>query len=828
MQRFEDMYVRVLEEKYYTYRMPEDKSLSMYDFYVLDYLNYILDQPAKNFRDLPTDLEDSVRDAVKTLYPALREELLNAVFYAICAEIRHAESHAPFNRNLVKSNPKYEEIYKFWRKYQNFHGKSSEQKEELENLYDIRKPSTDQRTPESELQNDTRRNLSYKAANYTLKKTGHSRSDFVDMCEYLYRDGSWNSSYGGKAWAGICAGWTMLNQSDKIDVTVKGFDDKSKRPQSSQKPMGVAIDHIYDLQHNTDTVFNKLKAYYNRGYSWIKTALDDKANVRSYHHLLNKCSGTVKAMALPVLYNKLGTTWEKEMKIESPKKVNPPTQSPTTPSSNSKYKYKVGDVITYKSHAGENIKFVIKSMGRGYYTYDIYHDDNLKHKDNSYPFKELESHVKNSSGTVQPTNTPHVPEIGDIYKGKYSGGEYYVKEIDGIEVYMASKNDPDDYDIYTKSSIMGPDSLFTFVKSGNRNKSSNKITEKDIAVGDWFKWTNQNYKITNIDKVTGTVHFYNTDTNDPNYLEMDTLLKQINKDVYTFKKNPNGANYTIEPGNFFYDGKTSNPEVIYKVTEVDIDKDKAYYMKLTKNFTPIAGQTNLTSLYTSIESKVFTLDSRPPRNFKAYHSQITDSDLGISPTLDIDVGDIIYVKDNNGDYIDGHWIVVNIRKDNVKLSSSQNGVYKTLSKQAIANSVKDGVYEIDKTNTPNSDISLKIGDKIASTMTDATFTIISQRGNSFKLKSNSGQVYTLTDKHIKEEIDSGYMKKVSKKRRQITPTYKVGDDVLITVGKLRNYPAKVVKYNPSSGYYTTVYKNISGEDITVGVMEDQMKEDWQI
>ena len=52
---------------------------------------------------------------------------------------------------------------------------------------------------------------------------------------------------------------------------------------------------------------------------------------------------------------------------------------------------------------------------------------------------------------------------------------------------------------------------------------------------------------------------------------------------------------------------------------------------------------------------------------------------------------------------------------------------------------------------------------------------------------------------------------------------------LITVGKLKDYPATVLKVKDSSTpFYKVVYKNQYGDDIEVGVMEDQMKEDWQI
>jgi hypothetical protein len=352
---FEDIYIRVISEKYYTYSMPEDKSKMMYDFYVLNYLNDILGFPSPSHRDLRKDLEDSVKDAVNTLFPLLKQELLDAVFYSICAEIRHAEVYETSNIEAIKDNPKFLEMYKKYKKYKIFHKKTQDSQEELTDIFGVEKPSSTIRPPESEKVPDQReRNISYKAANYALEKTGYGRQDFVEMCEKMYRDGSWSTSYGGKAWADICDGWLMLWKANKIDAT--SAVDKSEKLQSEieksvedliskdkdkdpdkkskstynykptvekkipEKTMGVAIDHIYDLQHNTSTVFNKLNSYLKDGkYTWILKALDHKANVETYHELLNQCSGTVKAMAIPVLYNKLGSTWEKEILRERPK-----------------------------------------------------------------------------------------------------------------------------------------------------------------------------------------------------------------------------------------------------------------------------------------------------------------------------------------------------------------------------------------------------------------------------------------------------------------------------------------------------------------------------
>ena len=90
---FEDLIKKtetyILNEKYFRYDIPKGKPELLYDFYVLTYLNYLVDLPSKNFRDLNTDIEDSVKDAYNKLLPELRTELLDALFYSICAEMRH-------------------------------------------------------------------------------------------------------------------------------------------------------------------------------------------------------------------------------------------------------------------------------------------------------------------------------------------------------------------------------------------------------------------------------------------------------------------------------------------------------------------------------------------------------------------------------------------------------------------------------------------------------------------------------------------------------------------------------------------------------------------
>ncbi len=351
--KFDDLVKRterkVIEERYFKYSVPQDKEQQLYDFYVLSYLKYLTSLPAKNFRDLNPDLEDTVKDAVNTLYPALREELLRAVFYSVCAEMRHfsvfSENEEMFENSNDPEYKKFDKILKYYLRYRKYHKTGPDEQKELTDVYGVKKPSSRVRTPDSESDNDSDRNSSFKAAQYAIKQAGASPADFIRMAEAAYSKGKWNSSYGGKAWANICKGYLRLNSAEKIESGLagqndskkddkkddkKGKDDtEEKRNKSKPEDMGVAIDHVYDLQHNTDTVFNKLKAYYKKGYSWLGKALDYKANVRSYYDLLKHASPLVRQISPPVLYNKLGQTWEQRLNEVNPKQQFTPS-SPDT------------------------------------------------------------------------------------------------------------------------------------------------------------------------------------------------------------------------------------------------------------------------------------------------------------------------------------------------------------------------------------------------------------------------------------------------------------------------------------------------------------------
>ena len=300
------------------YKIPKDKKVLLYDFYMLSYLKGLLRKrkvqgPAGEYEEEyypaareDTNLDYSVNEAIDTLYPALKQELLDATFFAVCAEIRHVfDNHS----NLTRTIKGFENLWREYAKAYQYSRKSMADREELTNVFGVRKPNIDKpeyQPPEAEALNNEARLYSFASAKRAIKKTGRTEKDFIQMAEKIFDAYEWNSAYGGEAWARICAGWLSLNAAKTVDE------------------MGTWIDHVYDLQHNTDTVFNKLKSYYGNyvsGYSWIKKALDHKASIKSPYEMIGEVSGGMKKMATAVIKSRMGVSldqWRQKNKKTTP------------------------------------------------------------------------------------------------------------------------------------------------------------------------------------------------------------------------------------------------------------------------------------------------------------------------------------------------------------------------------------------------------------------------------------------------------------------------------------------------------------------------------
>jgi hypothetical protein len=328
------------EKRVHKYTIPSSKKRQLFDFYLLSALQSLLPLPSVGYRDLDPDLELNITEGVNTLFPALRRDLLEAVFYAINAELRHTYQHRRINQELVDTTftDKEKAAYEYLKEYRDAHLRGSSNK-----APDA--PSSGDRPPESEkVDSQYARNVMYKGAMYAIKKSGMTLSEWVTMCGKFFKDGAWFGGYGGKAWYDICEGWLMLNNATSIsgNMGVMSMLQKGAKKPEMQIPMGVAIDYIYDLQHNTGSVLNKMKAYYDDGgYEWLKESLDFKRYLKSLYELLPNVSPSLKQAALPVIKNKLGDTLDafKKMSIDAAYQSNQDTIQQDTTQQDGDFKF---------------------------------------------------------------------------------------------------------------------------------------------------------------------------------------------------------------------------------------------------------------------------------------------------------------------------------------------------------------------------------------------------------------------------------------------------------------------------------------------------------
>ena len=231
----------------FDYQVPEDKEQQLYDFYMLSLLHgqssfqrNIVDRPNTDIPK-PTKVgtfnnEDKIDymldEVAKRLLPQLKKNLLDAVFFAICAELRHVYDYLTsetLHKLLGLLNSRQKDAFTKYNK--NY----------LLMKDTIYKTLNPQRVPKIRNQTYADSSTSYRNSYRAFLKSGSDRRTFVELADILFLNGEWASSYGGKAWADIAKGWLNLDQAQTF------------------QQMMVQIDHVYDLQHNTDTVFNKLQ-----------------------------------------------------------------------------------------------------------------------------------------------------------------------------------------------------------------------------------------------------------------------------------------------------------------------------------------------------------------------------------------------------------------------------------------------------------------------------------------------------------------------------------------------------------------------------------------
>jgi hypothetical protein len=308
-------YYSHLNEGWTTYKPSNNQKVLLYDFYVLSYLSTLpLDPTQKGYSGTllgrnPNEIKLDIEYAQSVLLPILVKKLKNALFLGVCAELRHI-----FDKRQDYSLFKDNKLCKYYlRYYSSLTG----------NVPDEFKPNRDVKNPRVTAKEKSYL-ISYKAAMMAIKKAGSSTTAFAELARDLFKEMDWNSSYGGNKWAEIADGYLLL---------AKSHTNNEKQ---------IAIDHAYDLQHNTGTALNKVKDFaIDTNFEWIQVALDHKRDAKSMYELLPQCSSDMRKLALEAF---------KIANVKKPAALQNPEQKPSGDSLkdlSNRPEFNVGDEVVY-------------------------------------------------------------------------------------------------------------------------------------------------------------------------------------------------------------------------------------------------------------------------------------------------------------------------------------------------------------------------------------------------------------------------------------------------------------------------------------------------
>ena len=458
-----------LIESWKNYTVSTNPEILLYDFYVASYLTTLpLDPDQKGFSGTlmgreSNEIKLDIKNAEDKLLPALRDKLSEALFIAICAEVQHiADEDMTKNReNFFEHYKEYKNnqlLKKYLRNYTLFMGDS---------LPDEFKPTRNVDEPQQEpKQFDYLQ--SFKSATKAIRDTGSSREQFVRLSAELFRKMRWKALYGGKKWAEIAEAYVLLNKSPQTNAQLQ-----------------VAIDHAYDLQHNTGTVLNKVKTYYNKNdINWLKKALDFKANLKNVYELLPKCSSDMRKLALEAFK----TAGIKKNTLE--KTVAGDSISGNKGSDTSEIK--TGDSVRFKSNDGNlEIEGIAKEVNKHTVWITITKVIKATSQADDETYKVGNKLGFGSKFVTKINNNDHKLKIGDtvIFKDGESEVEGVITGMSddstsNIKVTKVINTTAQQKDFWKKVINVKVDTSYLTKKSSN--DSSDK--SKQFGVGDFIKY----------------------------------------------------------------------------------------------------------------------------------------------------------------------------------------------------------------------------------------------------------------------------------------------------------------------------------------------------
>jgi hypothetical protein len=298
-----------LVESWKTYKVSSSPKVLLYDFYLLSYISSLILDPGtrkdvgltgvgysgKFFGREGKELDEDIQYAQRQLLPYLGTKLAQALFIAVCAELRHVQ-----DKNQPWSEFKHTKNKTFKNYIRNYNLMADKELKAFHPTRDLERPEL----PTNEKGYTT----SYKAAKKAIKDTNGNVIDFANMAADAFTDLKWSQAYGGPKWAEIAHGYVQLRRA------LDNYNPQAPSPTSvSAENLIAAIDHAFDLEHNTGTVLNKV-AYFDvevEGYDWIKKALDLKRDANMYD-IAKKASSDMRKLGQEVL--KVAGMQDKQLK----------------------------------------------------------------------------------------------------------------------------------------------------------------------------------------------------------------------------------------------------------------------------------------------------------------------------------------------------------------------------------------------------------------------------------------------------------------------------------------------------------------------------------
>ena len=242
----------------FNYQVPNNIFTCIYDFYALNFLRNGIDEG--DYRELmqsnkfqgyqnPKEIEAqiNVNQAYNKLCNYLEKQFMNLIYYQVARQF----SHLRWFYNYLDSVEQTTVLNHFNQREKNFIQAYLQECEKLGILG----------SGES----------SFQEGKKVINALHPNRKFFIELAEKVFESIINYGGYGGKNWVDICEAYLMFFKSSTE----------------------IAIDHVFDLQHNTGSIFYKHPKY-NELAQDIKEILDNKRNAKYPMVYISHCSHSIQ------------------------------------------------------------------------------------------------------------------------------------------------------------------------------------------------------------------------------------------------------------------------------------------------------------------------------------------------------------------------------------------------------------------------------------------------------------------------------------------------------------------------------------------------------